>query len=267
MKYSFLFIILLILSSCQNSQQQTETEDNSEIVAMVGEKPVSAGLLRAYLKANGITKTDAASLNTALDGLINEVAMAELAKKDGVQLTREQSQGLKYLELRAFSSAAQKNYLDQIQVTDEEIADAYDKGNKQIGGFEYHIHHLLYKDEVEALKHRDEIKSVEDFQALEKQYLKDNPGQRNMGDLSWVTLGQLPEAFRKAIPSAEVNTVLKDTVKSPYGAHIVYYQEKREITPPKLEDVKQGIINTIKKQKLSKFSQLARAKTKVVIKE
>lgn len=267
MKYFLLIIVLATLSACQNSQQQGGFEDDTEIIATVGEKPVTAGLLRAYLQANGVTKTDSASLNQALDGLINEIAMAESARKKGTKLTKDQALGLKYLEIRAYSSAAQKDYLDSIEVTDDEVKNAYNKANNQVGGFEYHIHHMLYKDEVEALKIRDEIKTVEDYLAVEKQYLQENQGQRNIGDLSWVTLGQLPEGFRKALPQAEANTVLKDTVISPYGAHIVYYQDKREITPPKLEDVKQGIINTIKKEKLSKFAQLSRAKTKVTIKE
>lgn len=267
MKYVYLIFTIFFLASCQDSHQQVTVEDDSEVIATVGDMPVTANLLRAYLKANGVTRTDTEALNMALDNLINEIAMGNAAKKKGIHLTKEQVQGLRYLEIRAFSSAAQQDYLKDVEVSEQEIEQAYNLANQQIGGMEYHIHHLLYKDEVEAIKIRDGIKSTEDYLELEKEYLKDNPGQRNVGDLSWVTLGQLPESFRKILPQIKAGTVLKDTLKSPYGAHIVYLQETRAITPPKLEDVKHGIINTIKKEKLSKFAQLARAKTKVTIKE
>ncbi|HOP21439.1 MAG TPA: peptidyl-prolyl cis-trans isomerase [Gammaproteobacteria bacterium] len=267
MKTCFLFILVFVLSACQKGDEQTTYTDNSETIAVVGDKAITANLLKAYLNANGISKTDGPTLNQALENLITEIAIANVATKKGLKLTDEQLLGIEYIKIKALVSEAQGDYLKQNTVTDEEIQQAYDAANQQVGGFEYHVHHLLYKDEIEAIKALDEIKSVEDYLEKEKQFLAENPGMRNVGDISWVNLGRLPEKFREVLPNAEENSVIKTVVSSPFGAHVVYLEAKRPITPPKLEDVKQAVIKTVQQQKLSKFSQLARAKANVTIKE
>ncbi len=265
MKNIVLILIALTLMSCQ--QQQAQELPESEVIAVVGKEVITTDLLKAYLQTNGITNTNEKTVNKALDVLIEEIAIANIAKKKKLPMTGEQLNALKYLQIRSMANNARTDYLLDNKITDGEIQQEYSNANKQAGGIQFKVHHLLYKDEVEAIKTREKITSVESYKIIQQQFLKENTSMRGVGDLGWVTLGQLPESFRNVLPVSEENTVLSNVLNSEYGAHVVYLEATRKLQPPKLEDVKPGIINALKKKKLSKFSQLAKAKAKVMIKE
>jgi len=253
------------LVSCK---QETETElPESTVIALVGEEVITSDLLKAYLQANGIANVDEQKISAALESLINEMALANIAKKKQLALSGDQLNTLEYLKIKALAHNARTDYLLDNKITEQEIKNEYNKVNQQTGGLQYNVHHLLYQDEVEAIKVLDTIKSPSDFLQIEKEYLQNNPNKRGIGNLGWVILGQLPKSFRSKIPSMSDNTVLNTVLNSKYGAHIVYLQAKRKLQAPKLEEVKEGIVNSLQSKKLSKLQQLARAKAHVIIKQ
>lgn len=265
MKNTLLILFVLTLLSCQ--QQQVQELPESEVIAVVGEEIITTDLLKAYLQTNGVANADEKTVNKALEKLIEEVAIANIAKKKKLPMTGEQLNALKYLQIRSMANNARTDYLLDNKITDGEIQQEYANANKQAGGIQFKVHHLLYKDEVEAIKTREKITSVESYKIIQQQFLAQNPNMRGVGDLGWVTLGQLPKSFREVLPVSEENSVLANVLNSEYGAHVVYLEGTRKLQPPKLADVKPGIINALKNKKLSKFSQLAKAKAKVMIKE
>jgi peptidyl-prolyl cis-trans isomerase C len=265
MKNIILLLLILFLSAC--NEQKAQQLPESEVIAVVGDQSVTVDLLDAFLVANGIAKADDKVVGQALEKLIEEVAIANIANKKKLVLTKEQLNTFKYLQIRAMANNAKKDYLANNEITDEDIKKEYDQANKQAGGIQFHVHHVLYKDEVQAIKLLENIKTAEQYKVFETDYLQQNPKMKGIGDLGWVTLGQLPKSFRDQLPLMQENTVLNKVLSSKYGAHIVYLQGVRKLEAPKLEDVKEGIVRSIKTKKLSKFSQLAKAKAHVIIKE
>ena len=265
MKPLLLLLLTFGLISCNKQSAQELPE--SVVVAVVGDEAITTDLLKAYLTANGINQANDAILNTALDKLIEEIAMANIAKKKQLKISGDELNTLKYLKLKSLANAAKQDYLLDNVITNEEIKTQYDTVNNQVGGIEFHVHHLLFKDEVEAIKLLDNIKSVDDYKASETLYLSKNPKMRNVGDLGWVTLGQLPKSFREVLPQQKENSVLSQVLNSKFGAHVVYLEGIRKLQPPKFEDVKDGIIQSLKTKRISKFAQLAKAKAHVIIKE
>ncbi|MBL4773501.1 MAG: peptidyl-prolyl cis-trans isomerase [Alcanivoracaceae bacterium] len=265
MKNIVLVFLIFSLFSC--NEQKSQQLPESEVIAVVGNEVVTADLLKAYLQANGIFNADENITNRSLDTLIEEVAMANIATKKKLPLTTKQLNTLKYLQLRSMANNAKQDYLLDNIVTEAEIHQEYNKANKQTGGIQFHVHHLLYKDEVQAIKEHEKITSVDDYSALEQAFLQENPNMKGVGDLGWVTLGQLPKSFREVLPASKENTVLNQVLNSKFGAHIVFLEAVRTLQPPKFEDVKQGIVKSIKAKKISKFIQLAKAKAHVIIKE
>jgi len=263
-KFLILFLALSVMSC---NQQQSQALPDSPAVAMVEEKKVTLDLFNAYLQANGISQTDDARLKAALEALTLEVAVANVAKKKNLPLTTEQLNTLEYLKIKTLANNAKSDFLDGVEVTEQEIQEEYQKAQKQAGEKQYHVHHLLYQDEVQAIKLLDDIKSVEDYKMLELLYAQQNPSVKNVGDIGWVALGQLPEGFRVPLSKAKENSVLKQVVNTQFGAHIVYLEELKELKPPPLEEVKAGIIQSIKAKKLSKFLQLTKVKARIKIKE
>lgn len=265
MKLILSLFLVLALISCK---QKTEAElPESTVIALVGDEVITSDLLKAFLRANGIANADEQTINLALESLIDEMATANIARKKQLNLSGDQLNTFKYLKIKALANNARTDYLLDNKITEQEIKKEYNKVNKQTGGQQYRVHHLLYQDEVEAIKALDTIKTPEDFLAKEKEYLQSNPNKRGIGDLGWVILGQLPKNFRNKIPSLTVNSVLNTVVNSKYGAHIVFLQGKRKLQAPKLEEVKKGIVSSLQAKKLSKLKQLARVKAHVIIKQ
>ncbi len=260
-----LTILTLSLFAC--NQQEEQKPPDSPAIAVVGDSIISADLLKAYLLANGIKNPDEKTTEQAMENLINEVAVANIAKKNKLSPTPEQLNTIEYLKIRAFADAAKQDYLKKNKVTDQEISNEYKNGSKQSGNKEYHLHLLMYQDEVQAIKELDKLKTKEDYLALEKSFKQENPNIRGVGDLGWVKIPQLPKSFRSVLPQLKPETLYKKVLISKYGAHIIYLEEVRALKPPKLEDVRSGIIKTLEAKKISKFVQLAKAKARVKIKE
>jgi len=265
MKKTLFVFLTLFLFACNNQTQQPLPK--SDVVAIVGEEKVTIDMLNAFLKSKGVTNADEALLKKALDSLVGEVAIANIAKKKNLELTREQLNSLNYLQVQFMAENARKDYLSGKPISEEEIAAEYNQAQEQTGGKQYHIHHLLFQDEVQAIKQREIILTVDDYKNVEQQYLLTNKGMKNVGDIGWVSLSQLPKGFKEVVSSMPENTVLADVVNTEFGAHIVYLKAIRDLQPPKLEDVKPGIIKALQAKKLSQFSQLARAKAHVEIKK
>ena len=260
-----LVVITLSLFAC-NSQQQQQLP-KSEAVATVGDEIITIDMFNAFLKANGVANEDDGLLEKALDSLVQEVAIANIAKKKKLVMTKEQLNMLHYLKIKTMADNARQDYLLDKPITDEEVLAEYNKAGIQSGDKQYHLHHVYYKDEIQAIKKREKITSVEDYKQVEIQFKQENPGMQKVGDIGWVTLSQLPEGFREKLVKSGENTVLKEIVKTEFGAHIVYIEGIRTLQPPKLETVRAGIIKSLQANKLSKFAQLARAKARIEIKK
>ena len=264
MKYTLLIICILSLLSCNN---QTDQLPASNTIAIVGDKNVTADMYQAFLQANGISNPDKRLAKKAFDKLIDEVALANMAEKDNLKLTVLQLNTLKYLRIKSQANNAAKAYLQKNEITEQEIEKEYNQANTNSGSEQYHVHHLLFKDEVEAIKQREKLHSAEDYLAYEQSYLSTKKQANNVGDLGWVNLAQLPKEFASALKQAQENQVLNEVVNTKFGAHIVYLEKKRPLQPPPLDSVKAGIIKMLKAKKLSKYTQLARAKAHVKVSE
>ena len=109
MKNFVLILFVLALLSCQ--QQKAQELPESEVIAVVGKEIVTADLLQAYLKANGLADSDEKIINQALDKLIEEVAVANIATKKQLPMTADQLNALKYLQIRSMANNAKQDYL------------------------------------------------------------------------------------------------------------------------------------------------------------
>ncbi len=266
MKLSIITLLLsLFLISCSENNEMKTPE--SEVIAVVGDEKITQDLLKAYLIANGIKNADKKTTTFALDTLINEVAMSNISLKKKIAFTTEQLNTFKYLQIRANAKNAELNYLANNEITANDIQKEYDMASQQTSGLEFYVHHLLFKDEIQAIEILDQIKSPADYINQEKLYLQSNTNMKNVGELGWVTLGQLPADFKDKLLTTEINSVVSEVVNSSFGAHIIYLKETRELQPPPIEEVKQGIIKSLTNQRISNFKQLAKAKAHVMIKD
>ena len=263
MKVFLVLIMSILLFSC--SEKQSLSLPESEVIAKVGDEVITADLLNAYMHVNGISSPNSDVINASLNKLIEEIAMANVATKKQLPMSREQMNNFKYLQLRALASNAKLDYLSENPISVEDLQKEYSKVNEETKGQQYHVHHLLYTDEIEAITVLDEIKTAEDYKKLEAIYIQENPNKTNVGDLGWVNLLQLPKSFKDMLPTMQANTVNQKVIVSQFGAHVVYLEAIRDIPVPAFDEVKAGIEKSLQSQKMSKFAQLAKAKARVLM--
>ena len=109
------------------------------------------------------------------------------------------------------------------------------------------------KAEDEALKEAKkiikELKNGKKFADLAKKYSKDEASASNGGDLGYFDLNEMVDEFSDAVKKLKVDEYIKEPVKSSFGYHIILKTGEKE--KPKLKDVKDKILETLREEKLN----------------
>lgn len=114
------------------------------------------------------------------------------------------------------------------------------------------------KAEKEALEKAkkviSELKNGKDFAELAKEYSDDESNKKNGGKLADFNHGQMVDEFEKAAKELAVGSYSTTPVKTKYGYHIIYKTAQKD--KPKLEDVKDDIIDDIASDKIENDTTL-----------
>lgn len=106
----------------------------------------------------------------------------------------------------------------------------------------------------EAKKIIKELKNGKKFADLAKKYSKDEASASNGGDLGYFDLNEMVDEFSNAVKELKVDEYTKEPVKSSFGYHIILKTGEKE--KPKLKDVKDKILETLREEKLNEDPSL-----------
>jgi len=191
------------------------------------------------------------------------------AKKTGILNSKEfKAEYNKLLEIAKKNIAIQvwqKRELGKVKVSDKELKDYYNKNKEEFKVKEsVHARHILVKEEADAKKIISELKSLKGdklkkkFMALAKTKSTGPSGPQG-GDLGFFVKGQMVPAFNEKVFSMKVGTVTKAPVKTQFGYHIIYLEEKKPANVRTFKDAKAVIEQRLK---LEKFKVSIQAKMK-----
>lgn len=146
---------------------------------------------------------------------------------------------------------------EEIEVSDNDISEYY---NANIARYQLKervkASHILIKPDgrtdEEALqlaqKVRTEIEGGLDFAEAAKKYSEDDSNKNRGGDLGTFNRGKMVKPFEEAVFSMDIDG-LSNPVKTQFGYHLIKkFQHMEESTRP-MEEVKAGIVNTVKRNK------------------
>lgn len=145
-------------------------------------------------------------------------------------------------------------------ITDEEIKNYYNENTVGDISAKHILISVKSDDNKEGLSDEDAKKKSEDlikqlddgadFGKLAKENSTDTGSAEKGGDLGYFNKGDMVEEFENAAYDLKVNEYTKKPVKTSYGYHIILKTGEKD--KPKLEAVKENIIETLKDEKLEK---------------
>ncbi len=201
----------------------------------------------------------AAFRQQVLKQLIGKELIYDDAKKSGITKSKAYATEYKKLEKRIKKELAiqvwQKKVLDGIKISDKELKNYYKKNKEEFNEKEsVHARHILVKSEAKAEKIISELKGLsgeklkEKFIALAKKESTGPSGPKG-GDLGYFAKGQMVPAFNKKVFSMKKGTVTLKPVKTQFGYHVIYVEDKKPSMTRSFKEVKAFIEQRLKMEK------------------
>ena len=211
-----------------------------------------------------------------LQQLIGKELVYGDAKKTGVLTSNDYKVEYKKLEERMKKELAvqvwQKKQLDNIKISEKDLKEYYDKNLGEFNEKEsVHARHILVKTEAEAKSIINELKSLSGaklkakFEALAKAKSTGPSGPKG-GDLGYFAQGQMVPAFNDKVFSMKEGTVTLSPVKTQFGFHVIYLEDKKTAATRAFAEVKSFIEQRLKMEKFksvmkTKMDQLQKKAT------
>ncbi len=208
-----------------------------------------------------------------VDRLIERALFIDQAKKEGMEKDPEY---LKLLERDKDELLVQtwiKKQFDNTVVSDSEAKAYYDKHKDEFKIPEQvHARHILVKTEKEAQDIIDQLKSLKDdaiknkFIELAKSKSTGPTGPRG-GDLGFFGPGQMVKPFNDAVFAMKKGEVSSEPIKTQFGYHVIYLEDKKESKTIPYDEAKSRIIALLKQKafsaKMSKLAESLKEKAKI----
>ncbi|MDH4945168.1 peptidyl-prolyl cis-trans isomerase [Sulfurimonas sp. C5] len=201
----------------------------------------------------------AAFRQQVLQQLIGKELIFEDAKKNGVLKTKEYKEEYKKLEERMKQELAiqvwQKQLLDGIKISEKELKDYYKQNKEEFNEPEsVHARHILVATEDEAKSIIAGLKPLSGDK-LKNKFIEEakakstGPSGPKGGDLGYFTQGQMVPEFNDKAFSMKKGTVTLEPVKTQFGYHVIYVEDKKPAMIRKYDEVKAFIEQRLKMEK------------------
>ena len=267
---------------------------NTLLVWALGTSIIYAGDILATVNGKKITTEDAerfvraanpkqslATVNEKdkkiiIDRLVERVLFIEAAKKANVEQDPAYQKALGIAKDELMINQWMKNKYEATVVSDGEAKEFYE-GNKDkfLKPAQVHARHILIKKDeavakkiIEDLKGLDGDKLKEKFIELAKSKSEGPTGPKG-GDLGFFGKGQMVAPFNDAVFALEKGKVTTTPVKTQFGYHVIYLEDKKNAETVSYEKVKAQIVQNIKqtqfRKMLEKSAKELKSKAKITI--
>jgi len=187
------------------------------------------------------------------------------AKSRGVLETKEFKEKYqeiaKRIEKEIATQVWQKQELDKIKLTEKELKDYYDANKEEfVENPSVNARHILVKEEAEAKSIISELKALKG-DALKNKFIEIAKAKStctsapNGGDLGYFTEGQMVPEFNDKAFSMKPKEMTSEPVKTQFGYHVIYIEDKKAKTTKSFADVKSFIEQRLKMEKFKSFMQ------------
>lgn len=197
-----------------------------------------------------------------LQQLIGKEIIFDDAKKSGIlnspEYKNEYNKLLNRMKKELAIQVWQKKLLGSIQISNQELKDYYKKNKDEFREKEsVHARHILVKTKAKAEEIISELKGLSG-QKLKEKFIelakKDSTGPSGPkgGDLGYFAQGQMVPAFNSRVFSMKKGTITLTPVKTEFGYHVIYLEDKKPAMTKTFNEVKTFIEQRLKMEKFKK---------------
>jgi len=201
-----------------------------------------------------------------LDKIIEQKLLSVDILKTDIVKDKEYLDSLKSIKQNLALQIWMQNRHKNMNISDSEAKEFYNKNKDKFQQpAKMQANHILVKTENEANDIISELKKTKnlksDFTKL-AQTKSIGPSGKNGGDLGWFTSDKMVPEFSKAVLKLSKGEITTSPVKTQFGYHIIYLNDKQEASSVAFNDVKDKIKDNIKQEKLMKELELKALKLK-----
>lgn len=239
---------------------------HAQNIAIVNGKPIPKARFDALLKqlkAQG--QPDVAGLETQVrDELVMREMFSQEAERQGFGATPEFKAQMEMARQGILISNMFADYQKKNPLADADINAEYErfKAQSKSQSTQYRARHILVDKEDEAKALIEQINKGGNFDELAKKNSKDPGSKDKGGDLDFADPSAYVPEFSAALVKLKKGEMTPAAVKSDFGYHIIKLDDTRETPVPTLENLRPQIVQRLNQQRLGKFREEIRAKTK-----
>ena len=232
----------------------------ADVVATVGKVAITKSDIDAMLKNQGVTFDKISKKQQAqlVKKLIERELLFDAAQKAGIEKDKDY---LKALE-NTKKDLAIRVWMDKVYartlISDSE-ANKYYQENKDMFKVPEQVHarHILVKSEKEANEIINQLKDLKGDKLKEKfiELAKSKsvgPSGSKGGDLGFFGKGQMVKPFQDAAFALNKGEITTKPVKTQFGYHIIYVEDKKPAGIAPFEQVKKSIMAKMRQEAFKK---------------
>ena len=235
-----------------------------DIVATVNGKPISKAAFEILSEeVNERRGENKVPDDKIIEELIKRELLSQEIAASGAMKDPKFAAKIENAQRMMLSQAAAEQFIETVQVSDEDLKKEYDDRVGPMKTAEYKAKHILVETEEAAKDIIAKLAKGEKFDALAKKLSKDPGSKDKGGDLGWFSPQQMVAPFSEAVIALKNGETTQTPVKSQFGWHVIQREESREQAPPAFDAVKDQLKNMVQTKKLQEHITALQAKAKV----
>jgi parvulin-like peptidyl-prolyl isomerase len=190
-----------------------------------------------------------------IQGLVEQKVLSNAAYKTDIPKRKEYKVELEKFKKNLAFQFWLRDFSKSIKVSTKELRALYEKNkSKLISPAELKASHILVKTKKEA---ETIIKELLNSKNLKKDFTKlakkrsTGPSGANGGELGWFTKDKMVPAFSNATLKLKKGTITKTPVKTQFGYHIIYLDDKKGASTISFDAIKDRIKRDLIQQKFA----------------
>ena len=250
----------------------------NEILATVNGESISKDDVNAFVVKNIPGATFSSLTKVQKESVVNQMVDRKLfledAKRTEIKNSFEYQEALKKLQENLMLDYWMKIKVEEIMISETDARRYYFNNNEKFSkSASVKVRHILLATEDEAITLITELglssMLKEKFIALA--HLESiGPSAVNGGELDWFVYEQMVPEFSEASFELEVGSITRKAVKTQFGYHIIYLEDKKKEGFVSYQIAKRDIVQSLRlakfKSKLEKLSKKLKETANIIVK-